>query len=49
MNTGKYQEAVDEYRKVIAEYPEDIYPHLRIAEMAVKNLNDVETGQNSKG
>jgi len=34
-NEGKYQEAVDEYRKVIAEYPDDIYPHLRIAELAL--------------
>src|SRR5437016_4707269 len=41
VNRGKYQEAIDEYRKVIVEYPEDIYPHLRIAEVAVKHLNDV--------
>jgi len=37
---GKYQEAVDEYRKVILECPEDIYPHLRIAELALKHLSD---------
>jgi tetratricopeptide (TPR) repeat protein len=42
---GKYQEAIDEYRKVIAEYPEDIYPHLRIAEMAVKHLNDLKLAE----
>jgi len=42
---GKYQEAIDEYRKVIAEYPEDIYPHLRIAEMAVKHLHDLNLGE----
>jgi tetratricopeptide (TPR) repeat protein len=40
VKSGKYPEAVDEYRKVIAEYTEDIYPHLRIAELALKHLND---------
>jgi len=39
-NEGKYQEAVDEYRKVIAEHPDDIYPHLRIAELALNHLGD---------
>jgi tetratricopeptide (TPR) repeat protein len=39
---GKYQEAVDEYRKVIAEHPEDIYPHLRIAELVLDHLNDLK-------
>ena len=39
-NEGKYQEAVDEYRKVIAKHPEDLYPHLRIAELALDHLND---------
>jgi tetratricopeptide (TPR) repeat protein len=42
---GKYQEAIDEYRKVIIEYPGDIYPHLRIAELAVKHLNDVKLAE----
>jgi tetratricopeptide (TPR) repeat protein len=42
---GKYQEAIDEYRKVIAEYPEDVYPHLRIAEIAAENLNDVKLAE----
>ena len=44
-STGKYQEAIDEYRKVVADYPEDIYPHLRIAEMAVKHLNDLKLAE----
>jgi hypothetical protein len=39
-NEGKYREAVDEYRKVIAEHPNDIIPHLRIAELALNHLND---------
>jgi hypothetical protein len=42
---GKYQEAVDEYRKVIVEHPDDIYPHLRIAELAVNHLNDVKLAE----
>jgi hypothetical protein len=42
---GKYQEAIDEYRKVIAEHPEDVYPHLCIAEIAVKNLDDVKLAE----
>ncbi len=37
---GKYQEAVDEYRKVVAQYPEDVYPHLRMAELALEHLHD---------
>ena len=41
-NEGKYQEAVDEYRKVIAKHPEDLYPHLRIAELALNHLNDLK-------
>jgi len=39
-NEGRYQEAVDEYRKVIAEHPDDIYPHLRIAELALAQFHD---------
>jgi tetratricopeptide (TPR) repeat protein len=39
-NEGKYHEAVDEYRKVIEKHPEDVYPHLRIAELALDHLKD---------
>ncbi|MGD1018756.1 MAG: tetratricopeptide repeat protein [Verrucomicrobiia bacterium] len=42
---GRYQEAIDEYRKVITKHPDDIYPHLRIAELAVKHLNDVKLAE----
>ncbi len=42
---GKYLEAVDEYRKVITEHPDDIYPHLRIAEFALNHLNDVKLAE----
>lgn len=45
VNSGKYQEAVDEYRKVIAEHPDDIYPHLRIADLALAHLNDVKLAE----
>jgi len=37
---GEYRDAVDEYRKVIEKYPEDVYPHLRIAELALNHLQD---------
>lgn len=45
LKKGNYKEAVDEYRKVILEYPDDIYPHLRIAELAVKHLNDLKLAE----
>jgi tetratricopeptide (TPR) repeat protein len=42
---GKYQEAIDEYRKVIAEHPDDVYPHVRIADLAVTHLGDIKLGE----
>ena len=42
---GKYREAVDEYRQVIAKHPDDIYPHVRIAELALNHLNDVKLAE----
>jgi tetratricopeptide (TPR) repeat protein len=42
---GKYREAVDEYRKVIVKHPDDIYPHLRIADLALGHLNDVKLAE----
>ena len=45
VKNGKYEEAIDEYRQVILEYPQDIYPHLRIAELAVKPLNDLKLAE----
>lgn len=45
VNAGKYQEAVDEYRKVAVEHPDDIYPHLRIADLMLKHLNDTKTAE----
>jgi tetratricopeptide (TPR) repeat protein len=40
VNAGKYDEAIDEYRKVTEKHPEDMYPHLRIADIALKHLHD---------
>jgi len=45
VNQGQYQEAIDEYRKVIARHPDDIYSHLRIADLALKHLNDVKLAE----
>jgi tetratricopeptide (TPR) repeat protein len=45
VKNGKYEEAVDEYRKVIVEHPDDIYPHLRVAELALKHLNDLKLAE----
>ena len=45
VNAGKYAQAIEEYRKVIVEHPEDIYPHLRIADIALKHLQDVKIAE----
>jgi tetratricopeptide (TPR) repeat protein len=45
VNTGKYPEAIEEYRKVIAKHPDDMYPHLRIADIALKHLQDAQTAE----
>src|SRR6266404_9230632 len=45
VNTGKYQEAIGEYRKVILKHPDDMYPHLRIADIALKHLQDTTTAE----
>jgi len=45
VNTGKYSEAIEEYRKVIARHPDDMYPHLRIADIALKYLQDAKTAE----
>ncbi len=45
VNEGKYQEAVDEYRKVTAKHPDDIHPHLRVADLMLKHFNDAKTAE----
>jgi tetratricopeptide (TPR) repeat protein len=42
---GRYAEAVDEYRAVIVKHPDDIYSHLRIADLALQHLNDVKLAE----
>ena len=42
---GKYAEAVEEYRQVITQHPDDIYPHLRIADLALTQLNDTNLAE----
>ena len=42
---GKYQEAVEEYRKVIVEHPDDVYPHIRISELAVEHMHDLKLAE----
>jgi tetratricopeptide (TPR) repeat protein len=45
VKAGRYAEAVEEYRKVIAQHPGDVYAHIRIAELAVERLNDVKLAE----
>ncbi len=45
VKVGRYAEAVEEYRKVIAQHPDDVYAHIRIAELALENLNDVKLAE----
>lgn len=45
VKAGRYAEAVEEYRQVIAQHPEDVYAHIRIAELAVERLNDVKLAE----
>lgn len=40
VKAGRYEDAVAEYRKVIERYPDDIYAHIRIADLAVQHLRD---------
>ena len=42
---GRYEAAVEEFRKVIAQYPGDVYPHLRIAELAIEHLHDLKLAE----
>ncbi len=40
VKAGRYEDAVAEYRKVIERYPDDIYAHIRIADLALQHLRD---------
>ena len=37
---GRYTEAIAEYRRAMAEHPADVYPHVRISEIALEKLGD---------
>jgi predicted negative regulator of RcsB-dependent stress response len=42
---GKYREAVAEYRQVIEKFPADVYAHVRISELAIEHLHDLELAE----
>jgi len=42
---GKYEEAIEEYRTVILQHPADVYPHLRLAELALDHLHDANLAE----
>ena len=42
---GNYDEAVTEYRQVIEKFPTDVYAHVRISELAVEHLHDLELAE----
>ena len=42
---GQYAAAVEEFQKVIVQYPDDVYAHLRIAELAVEHLHDLKLAE----
>jgi len=45
LKQGQYEAAVGEFRKVIAQYPADVYAHVRIAEIAVEHLRDFKLAE----
>src|SRR5438876_10832316 len=42
---GRYAEAIDEYRKVIEQFPDDVYAHVRVAELFVERFNDPKSAE----
>lgn len=42
---GRYEEAVEEYRKVIVLHPTDVYAHVRIADLAIDKLHDLKLAE----
>ena len=41
---GRYREAVDQFRNDIEKYPEEVTPHVRIAEISIEQLGEIDTG-----
>jgi tetratricopeptide (TPR) repeat protein len=42
---GQYEQAAEEFQKIIVQYPDDVYPHLRVAELAVAHLHDYKLAE----
>jgi tetratricopeptide (TPR) repeat protein len=42
---GRYAEAVAEFRKASERFPAEVFPHIRIAELALDRLDDVELAE----
>lgn len=40
---GRYREAIEQFRRDIEKFPDEVTPHVRIADIAVERLGDVET------
>ncbi|MCG3146620.1 MAG: hypothetical protein PCFJNLEI_00053 [Verrucomicrobiae bacterium] len=45
LQEGRYDEAIAEYRKIGRQYPQDVYVHVKIAEIAVTHLDDIPTAE----
>ena len=39
---GRYPEAITAFREDIAKFPEEVYPHTRIAEIQLEKLGDAD-------
>lgn len=42
---GRIEEAIEEYCKVVEQFPEDVYPHLRMAGLALEHLHDLKRAE----
>ena len=42
---GRYAESIAEFRKVIQQFPEDVYAHIRIADLALDRFGDLATAE----
>jgi tetratricopeptide (TPR) repeat protein len=42
---GRISEAIVEYQNIIEQHPNDVYPHLRIAELAIDKLKDLQMAE----
>ncbi|MEI6084450.1 MAG: hypothetical protein WCS70_09135 [Verrucomicrobiota bacterium] len=42
---SQFAAAVAEYRKISAQYPDDVYVHIQIAQLAAEHLDDIATAE----